>query len=172
MINNNLKINHQGFTLIEVLLYMGLSVILVALVGGIGVNVISSLSKSKSEAELQYNTNFIDEKLRTVISSSDRILSPESGNSSTSLALEVRDSLKNPTVLSIEDGKLFIKEGLNSSQVLTGRSINVDNGMFYNVSYADSSESARVELMLRLNNPPGRQIYRGDSTVSATINLQ
>ena len=77
--NSSSKTNQLGFTLIEILLYLTLSSIMVALIGGIGVNVLSGLTNAKAEEDLQYNAQFVIEKVRTYILAADIIGNPEVG---------------------------------------------------------------------------------------------
>src|SRR3989338_8137444 len=97
--------NQRGFTLIEILLYMALSTILVVLIGGIGANVFSGFVKVKAAEELRYNTQFVTEKIRSLVSQAESISAPVAGESSTSLTLRMSDVSQDPTVIEGGDGR-------------------------------------------------------------------
>lgn len=170
--NNHIQNNQTGFTLIEALLYMGLSTIMVVLIGGIGVNVFSGFVKAKASEELQYNTQFVTEKIRTIVSQGEDIITPSVGETSDYISIAMTDISKNPTVIDIVDGRVRVSEGEGEAQFISGSSVVASAAEFSNVTYSDGVGSLRAVLHLGLRNPEDRTIYFASSTLYTTVNLQ
>src|SRR3990167_10750024 len=164
--------NQRGFTLIEILLYMALSTILVVLIGGIGANVFSGFVKVKAAEELRYNTQFVTEKIRSLVSQAESISVPVAGESSTSLTLRVSDVSKDPTIIDVSDGRVMLLEGEGEPQYISGTNVDVFGVEFSNVTYDEGVGSLQVILQMGLRNPEDRTVYFASSTTYTTVNLQ
>lgn len=167
-----MKKKQKGFTLIETLLYLALSVIMVALIGGIGVNVLTTLASAKAEEELQYNAQFITEKIRMLVSEAEGIDAPLSGATSTVLSLAMSNSAKNPTTIEVVDGRVFIQEGSETPQVLSGSSVVVSALTFSNVTNAGGVGAVRIGFDMGLQNADIRPASRTSTSIYTTVNLQ
>lgn len=170
--NSSSKTNQLGFTLIEILLYLTLSSIMVALIGGIGVNVLSGLTNAKAEEDLQYNAQFVTEKVRTYILSADSIGFPEVGAASSSLHLVMSDSSKNPTKIFEQNGMVFVQEGENAPAQFSGDNIVVSGMEFFNMTKADGAGMLRILVPMSIYNPDGKHSLRASSTLKTTLNLK
>jgi Tfp pilus assembly protein PilV len=167
------KINNQsGFTLIEILLYMVLSTVMVILMGGIGANVFSGFVKAKAAEELQYNTQFVTEKIRSLASQAESIAAPVAGETASVLSLVMSDTSKNPTIIDLVDGRVRLKEGEGEAQFISGSSMDISVAEFSNVTYNDGIGSLRVVLQIGPRNREDRVIYFASTTVYTTVNLQ
>ncbi len=164
--------NSHGFTLIEILLYMALSTIMVVLLAGIGANVFSGFVRAKAAEELQYNTQFVTEKIRNLASQAEAISDPGTGETSDTLTLTMSDISKNPTVIDVVDGRMRIQEGITAPQFISGANVDVSTLEFSNVTYDGAIGSLRVILHLGLHNPEDRNIHIASSTIYTTVNLQ
>src|SRR3990167_3769099 len=164
--------NQRGFTLIEILLYMALSTILVVLIGGIGANVFSGFVKVKAAEELRYNTQFVTEKIRDLVSQADSISTPVAGESSSALTLRMSDVSKDPTVIEVVDGRVTLLEGVGELQFISGTDVDVFGVEFSNITYDEGVGSLRVILEMGLRNPEDRTIYFASSTIYTTVNLE
>lgn len=172
MFNQNIMCSKSGFTIIEVLLYLSLSVVMVALMGGIGVNVMSGMLSTKAEEELEYSNQFITETIRRIGSEATAIESPLSGEASSSLMLSMLDTSKNPTLIQIRDNQLIVQQGASAPLILSGRNIVVSDIEFSNVTYEGGEGSVRMELSMGLVNPSNRTVLRASTTAYTTINMK
>ena len=82
------------------------------------------------------------------------------------------DSIKNPTVIDVIDGRVQVQEGEGEPQPLSGRSVVVSDIEFSNVTPAGGLGSVRVALPMSLFNPSNRTVLRASTTLYTTINLQ
>lgn len=169
---NIMQNNQTGFTLIEILLYLSLSVVMVSLIGGIGVNVLSGMASAKVEEELQYNAQFVTEKIRATVSEAESIDSPSAGATSSVLSLTMSDPKKTPTVIDVFGGSVRLQQGEGEAQILSGNGILVSDIEFSNVTSLVGAGSVRVVLPMELVNPNNRTVLRASSTLRTTINLQ
>jgi len=138
----------------------------------IGVNILSGMASSKAEEELQYNAQFVIEKIRTLVGGAESIESPSVGATSSVLSLTMSDSLKDPTVITMADERVQLQEGSGEPQLLSGSSVVVSNVEFSNVTYENGQGSVRVILPIELLNPDNRTMLRASTTLYTTINLQ
>ena len=161
----------KGFTIIEILLYMCLSVVMVTLIGGVGVNVLSSITSAQVEEDLQYNALFVTEKIRTYIYNSEGIETPLVTGTSSRIALTMNDPLKNPTIIETIEGSIFVQEGNREPQILTGRNI-ITSAEFTNVTGVNGEGTLRIALNMGI--PPVRSGMnpRSGSIFYTTINQQ
>ena len=161
----------KGFTIIELLLYMSLSVIMVTLIGGVGVNVLSSITSAKVEEDLQYNALFVIEKIRTYMYDSVGIETPSITGTSSILTLTMSDPLKNPTVIESIEGSIFVQEGTGEPLMLSGRNI-ITSAEFINVTPSGGAGTLRIELQMGLPAVRSGINPRNNTAFSTTINLQ
>lgn len=169
---NNSKKKQAGFTLVEILLYLALSVVMVALVGGIGVNVLQSSLNSRAEEKLQYNNQFVTEKLFRLISEAEAVQTPEPTTASSTLSLIMVDPEKNPTIIDVVAGRLRLQEGLAEPVFLSGSDIIVTEAEFSNVTYVGGIGTIRVVLGLGLHAANDETTVLASTTLSTTINLK
>ncbi len=167
-----MKKKPEGFTLIELLLYLSLSVIMVVLLGGIGVNVLSSLTNAKAQEELQYNAQFVTEKIHSLVSEAEAIEAPLRNATSSTLQLTRSDLSKNPTIIEVVAGRLQVREGAGESQVLSGSNVVVTATEFSNLTYEGGKGSVRLAFQLGLYNPDNRTALKTNATFYTTINLK
>ncbi len=128
----------SGFTLIEFLLYLSLTVGMLLILSSIGAAVLTSRMKANDLEEIQYNAEFVHEKIRSIVSSAESVVAPLSGVASNSLTLEMSDTAKNPTVIDVYEGSIRIKEGANESVLLTNNVVSVTDVLFTHTAHEGS----------------------------------
>src|SRR3989344_7787852 len=113
------KTNFVGFTLMELLLYVGiLGVISVALIGffsSIYQYYYDVQNKSKVSQNLRFVSQVIEQTVRQAVQ-----ISQASGPT---LVLAMNDASKNPTEIGLENGRVYKKEGSGSKIYLTPQSV-------------------------------------------------
>lgn len=167
-----MKKQQKGFTLIEILLYISLSVVMVALLAGVGSNVLSSLTKAKAHGEIQYNAQFAMERVRALVKEAQSVDIPVKSATSSTLSLTMSDISKNPTIIEVVEGRMYIQEGNSEPQILTGKNILITSSEFSNVTYDGGVGSVRVAFQMGLNNPDNMVDFRTSAAFYTTINLQ
>ncbi len=170
--NRTQKQEERGFTLVELLLYVGISSIILLVISLFIGMLLQSRIKNNVIAEVeQQGTQALSTILRT-IRNADSITSPTSGTTANSLTLTIPSLALSPSVISLANNALFITEGLNQSEFLINDSVTVSNLLFENISRAGTSGIIRVSFVVTYKNPSGRNEYSFEKTFygSATLN--
>jgi len=168
----DISITQKGFTLIEIILYLSLSVLMVTLIAGVGINILSIYQTAKLDTSLQYNTSFVVEKIKLITADAISIQWPPAGTNSTSLTLEMALSENNPTRIELVDGRLVLQEGDKTPIFLSGSQTALSAVEFSNVTPVGGIGSLRIFLqfpLLKKGNVVSAPIYKDFYT---TVNLQ
>lgn len=149
--NNLLSKNNKGFTLVEMLIYIGIFSVFIVTIN-IFFNMISSY-RNRGEMIMEVNDQG-SLTVRTItrsIRNAKSISIPISGSSGSSLTLETYDPLTNPTIFSLtENGVLQIKEGGEESEFLLNDKVIIENLIFSNIGSVGGSGA--IEFSFRLKN--------------------
>ena len=159
----------RGFTLIEMLLYLALMTIMIAVLGGIGVNVLASNAKAHALEEVGYNAHFVFEKLRTAVNDASSIDGPTGNGTSSTLTLSMGDASKNPTVFTLADGILTMTESAGQPITLSTDGVTISSLQFRDVSYPASPSTVRIEMSIDAYNPEHRKAYDAGGQFYTTV---
>lgn len=164
----------HGFTLIEVLVYVGV-------IGGILTSfILFSLSVSESRQKA-YVAQEVQGSLRTsvdIVTGRLRAATGVNTGSSTFdvdpgiLSLVMADPTKNPTIidLSADDGSLRITEGAGSPEILTGPRISVTHLVFRDLTVPSSGrENIGIELTFSAIGDGQAHTYSKSARTSVSI---
>lgn len=162
----------KAFTLLEIILYIGLLTLFLAIAGGIAINIIFNKTKLSVTQEISQNGRFAMEKIYNSIINADGINIPTLGQSGAVLSLTVTDSLKNPTIFDLSNGVLRIKEGSNQPIDLTSDKVIVTSLSLSNVSYTNTSGTIKVQMIIKFKNPDNRQEYNLEKTFYSSANIR
>jgi prepilin-type N-terminal cleavage/methylation domain-containing protein len=159
----------NGFTLIEVLIYIALFSMLV---GGVLVSVYTMLESSgrdTTQTELLEEGNFLLDKIGWVMSDVQTIASPAQNATGTTLSITPWDvSVGNPIVVHFTTQNMTIKEGVNSAQQLNNTNVWLSNASFthtYNAGQGAVPESITVTFTLNTRTPEGSVVSHIFSTI-------
>lgn len=158
-----------GFTLIEFLLYMALSVTMIVLIGSIGITVIQGNIKARAQEEVRYNAEFIIETILATAREAESADGPLVGASSTVLTLTREDPAKNPTMFGVQSGRVYIREGAEEPVLVSGEDTVVTALTFTNVSFPQGGSTLRIELELEAANPDDLRQQSASSTYTTTV---
>lgn len=163
----------KGFTLIELLLYLSLAMAMLAVLGGIGINVLSSRVKAHSFEQIHYNAVYLSEVLTQKIEQASAVAVPAELATSSSLSLTMDDAVKNPTVFDLQDGQVTMQEGSALPVVISNDDVAVSELLFTNLRQGgDDTGFVRVQMHIESDNPYDRNMYSASSTFYTTVRLQ
>lgn len=163
--------NQKGFSLIEMLLYVGITAT-VLLGASMMFGILTDAGvKNQSINEVEQQGMFVADVIGRSIDNATAVNTPSTGSTGSTLSLQTVDSGTNPTVFDVNSGVLRISEGGGSAVNLTNSLIEVTAFSVENVSHAGTSGSVRVSLTLSRINPSGRNEYDYTKTfyVSGTL---
>jgi len=163
--------HQQGYTLIELLLYVAIvSALLTGVVAFFGI-VIDARVKNQSVTEVNEQGSFALDYVAQTIRSATSITSPTIGTTGTLLTVIVPTGSLSPTTFSLSSGSLQVKEGTASAINLTGSKVQVTAFSVKNLSRGSTSGLVQISLTLnRTNNIAGNSYdYPRTFTTSVAV---
>lgn len=163
--------NKRGFTLIEVLLYVSLSVLLLGALSATVILTLESRARAHVTNEVEQQASFIFNRIEQIAQDSSAITSPVAASTGSSLTISRDSPSDNPTTLSLSGTTLMITRGGNSSTALHNDQIEVTNFVVSNLSRPGTDGIFRIELTLAFKNEVGRsefnysRSYRGSWSI-------
>ncbi|MDQ3099380.1 MAG: prepilin-type N-terminal cleavage/methylation domain-containing protein [bacterium] len=126
--------NQQGFTLIELILYIAIIVMFLTTLIPFAWNVIEGGAKSATQQEIYSQARFISERVKYEIRNASGINSI----SATSINLATSTAGTNPTIISLSGTNLTIKEGTGTTTNLNSSDTGVSSMTFTNLTSANT----------------------------------
>ena len=142
----------RGQSVIEIVLYLGLVILIMP--------VIAALTFFSADVRVRgQEVNVVTaegERLAQVLSQTIRnakgINSPLLGESNSQLSLKIADSAKDPTIFSLNNGAITIKEGAGQAVSLTSSQMTASNLTFSNRSQAGTPGTIKIQFTLSAAN--------------------
>ena len=144
----------DGFTLIELIIYVALSSILLVTVITFGLNTIYSGEKSEIRQETLQGSTLAMQRILEEIRSADDLNDGTStfGSSPGVLSLASSTSADDPVVIDVDSNMLQLTLGAGSAIDLLDESLEVTNLVFTDLSRSNYTKHIRVELTVRHEN--------------------
>ena len=148
-----LNTNQQGFTLLELLIYVAIFSTIIGAIVGLAVLASGQKVSSQVTADINYQGEAAMALITQTVHQATSITTPAAGSSSSSLTLAMPTSAANPTVFSTyNDGstnRLQINEGSPAVQnKLTNAHANVTNLTFTNRSLTGAKGSVLIQFTI------------------------
>ena len=154
--------NNNGFSIVEIIIYIAISSILVTAVASFGISSFRMKTKNQAMFLIEGQGVSVMQKILSTTRNSEAILSPLSG-SANSLNLDVVDALKDPTIFNLVGDTLTISEGNGSSRSMFDPSIKVLSFTTENLSRNNTNGNIRVSFTLQGNNY--EKTFYGNATI-------
>src|SRR3989344_6313271 len=157
--------NKKGFTLIEVVIYVGLFSFVIA---GALVSfhaILSSSTRSLTKAMVQEEGSFLLGKIDWVLSGAES--ADVSADGSTLSVIKFDDSAGNPLVISVGSGEMsFSREG-NPEEIISNSNVSLDcpNPCFLRTGGGSNPESISANFTLSAKTSAGLQFSQSFSTI-------
>lgn len=143
---------NKGFTLVELLVYVGILAIVITSVVSIMFFVISSREKAKTINEVESQGALVMQFITQTIRNAESVNSPDVGINDSTISLSVSDTQDNPTIFDINNGVIRVKKGTADEVDLTSSRVTASNLDFYNVSRTDTENIIKIEFQLDYNS--------------------
>ncbi|PLX24969.1 hypothetical protein C0580_03515 [Candidatus Parcubacteria bacterium] len=166
------KNKQKGFTLIELILYIGIASVVLLVITSFFQMTLSSKAKNKTILEVEQQGMQVMQIITQAVINSEGITSPSAGNSSSGVVLDVVTVSDDPTVFDLSGGTIRITEGAGSPINITSSLVNVDSLIFENLSKADTAGILRIEFTISYINNAGRNEYDWSKTFYSSISLR
>lgn len=138
------KQKKTGFTLIEILLYMALTVTMVSLLGRVGVFVLENRTRALAQEEMQYGAQFAFEIMKRAIHNAQG--EPVIDNEGSRLTLSMVDAAQHPTVFELYEGRILQSQGGGEAEAITPQAVAITELSFTNAAYDGTSPVIRIVM--------------------------
>jgi len=165
------KQNKKGFTLVELLIYLGIVSGLLIVAGAFTWSIIKGSVKTSCLREVQQNGRLAMEVITREIKAASGINSPLAGLSENTLSLVMSDSSLNPTVFELSNDQILLSQGVDGPYALTTDQVLVSTLNFTNLSYVDTPGTIRIEMTLDYNNLGDQPEYEASVDLITTVSL-
>jgi type II secretory pathway pseudopilin PulG len=167
----NTEENKNGFTLVELLLYISISATVLLVVISLLALVIKGQIKNQAITEVEQQGGVIMDIITANIRNADSAISPGAGEASDSLVLAMPDAGRDPVIFDSYNRTIRITEGQGDPVPLSNSRVLVSDLNFANLAPEDIPSSVRIEFTLEHINPEGRYEYEYKKTFtgSATV---
>jgi prepilin-type N-terminal cleavage/methylation domain-containing protein len=161
--------NQKGYTLIELLLYVALvGVLLSAITAFFGIAAEARI-KNQTINEVNEQGAYAMEYMARITRSATNISSPAAAATGSSLTLVVPTATLSPTVLSVTNNVLYIKEGTGATISLTTSKVKVDALNITNLTRSGTSPIVQISLTLSRVNALSRNEYDYQRTFTTSV---
>ena len=167
-----MKKEQSGFTLIEILLYVGIAGAILLTVSIFWSILLQSRIKNQTIGEVEQQGAFVIQAITQTVRNSQAINSPATGASSSSLSLDVVDATKDPTAFTLSFGVIRVTEGVGSQVDLTNSRVTASGLNFQNLSQAATPGTVRVTFTLTHINPGDKNEYDYSKTFYGDASLR
>ncbi len=165
------KQRKNAFTLIELLIYLGIVSGLLVVAGAFTWSIIKGSVKSSCVREVQQNGRLAMEIVTREIKAASGINNPLAGESTDTLSLIMSDNGLNPTIFELLNNQILLSQGVDGPYALTTDQVLVSNLNFTNLSYTDTPGTIRIEMTLDYNNLEVQPEYKASIDLITTVSL-
>jgi len=168
----NTHLNQHGFTLVELLLYIVILGTLLVPVSFFFATALDARIKNQSVSEVNDQAQAAMETITVTIRGANAISTPLPGVSTASLTLTVPTASLSPTVFSVQNGVLQVKEGSAAPVALTNGKVTVSGLSFKNLSISGTHGIVQVSFTIARVNPAGKAEYDYQKTFTTSMGLR
>lgn len=165
-------LHQRGFTLLEVLLYIGIFSVMSTVISIFLVLVLETRVKSQTIAEVEQQGLAIVALLTQTIRNAEAINEPTAAMDAGALSLDAAGTGDDPTWIEVSDGALWIKRGASESQALNNNHVIVSAVSFQNLSSSQTPGTIRFQFTLAAVNPSDTNPYNYVETFYASATLR
>ena len=169
---NLLGIACDGYTLIELILYMSIvGSLLTAVTLYFGTSTDARI-KSQSVVEVNHQASLVIDTITQKIRNASSITSPTAGNTAASLTLAMPAAVDNPTVFDAPSTALRINKAGVGAIVLTNSLVQISSLSFTNLTRSGTPGVVRVSFTISMVNTSGSNNYDYQKTFYASAALR
>lgn len=168
--NQESKTKNQGFTLIELIIYISIVTVMMTTLIPFAWNIIEGGAKSATEQEIFSNARFVSERIKYEIRNATGI------NSVTGMyiSLATANPTTNPTIIDFAAGNIRIKEGAGSPVNLNSQNATISALTFTSYTSGDN-KTKNIQFSFTMNasySGTKRQEYIESTKVESSAELR
>lgn len=163
--------NHSGYTLIELLLYVVIVGSFLIALSSFFITSTEARVKGESIAEVNDQGIAVMDHITQTIRNGSAITSPAAAASASALTITVPTSSLSPTIFSVSNGALQVKEGTAAAVALTNSNVQVSNVTFKNLTRSGTSGIVQISFTLTRVNNGGRTEFDYQKTFTSSAEI-
>lgn len=161
---NNKNKNFRGVTLIETLIYIGITAFLVSSMILLTQAVLNSNVRVKTSITLEENLQFAMVKIVGKIQKASNVSAPVSGTAN-NLALEMSSQSENPTIFSLLSESIMMAEGGGQAAQILSSEIEITNLLFTRLDSSPAAVRVQITGQLRGASPSTQTTHTLSNTI-------
>lgn len=162
----------KGSTLLELVLYLGLSSIVLTGIGVVAGNVLDSGAKGDAIADVRYGASFALGEIAEALRAADGIVLPPQGATGTALTLIGTSSSTDPIVVAVASGTLMMTIGTGTPHALLPETVRLISATFEHLGSPTQKSSVRMTLELDAADPSAAAQFHYRETFIRTATLR
>lgn len=162
----------NGFTVLELLLYIGLFSIILLGVSAFLYLLLSARVKHETMTEVEQQGAIAMQWITQAVRNAEEINNPSRSNTADTLTLELPTDAQDPTEFRLRNGALTTREDDGAEIALTSNDVTVSSVQFTNTSLANTPGSVRIQFTITHVNTSGRFEYTYAKTFYAAASLR
>lgn len=148
--------NRSGFSLAEMLVYLGILGITAGVLTGILSNVTVTQVEESGQTEISGQLNFTVQTIQRLVRGSSVV--EMSGTATSTLRLRMPTLSQDPTIISLSNGKIYVQQGSGTAQPITNELVVVDSVEFRKFSQAPAKDVVQIDIAMSSAQPVGGKI--------------
>lgn len=149
--------NSRGFTLIEIIIYVGIIGMVIFAFINFSISISGSSSRSFVVQEVDASSRFVLNKIKQKVRRAEGVVGPEAGSSSDVLVLDMPDPDPD-TTFELRDGTLGVIEGVGDFEPLVSDNVRVTGLSFTNLD-SGNSRIINVDFGIEYDNNSGNKSF-------------
>jgi type II secretory pathway pseudopilin PulG len=164
----NMKLKNDGYTLVELLLYIAIIGILLGALSAFFGTVVTSRAKNQTIAEVNQQGEFALQTIARTVRNADSITLPATAGTGSTLTLAVTPAASSPTIFTLTSGAVTMQEGVAAAIPLTGGKVTVTAFTVKNLSRASTPGVVQISITMNRVNAQGTNEYDYPRTFTTT----
>lgn len=165
-------IHNRGYTLIELLLYVGIVSTLLVGITLYFASVAEARVKNQTIMEVEQQGAMVMDHITNTVRNATSVSAPAIGSSANQLTVVVPTGSLSPTIFDLSSEAIRIKEGVAAAIALTSSDIRVTSLSFTNMSRSATVEVVRVTFTMSHVNPSNRNEYDYEKIFTSSVTLR
>lgn len=163
---------NAGFTLLEMLLALGIAATVLLAASALLGTTLEARIRAQATQEVHEQGLSVLHTMLQAVRNAENVLAPLSGNTTTSLSLDVVPGALDPTIFSVTSDTLRTTEGLSAPESLTNSRIRISGFTIENLSRAGTPGTVRIQFTAENVNPSGRSEYTFQESFTGSATLR
>lgn len=151
-----LQKNQSGVTLVEMIVYIAIASIVLGAIGTVYTTIVALRVKNQAVLEVEQQGQHMMQAITLAVRNAASISAPAAGASAASASLSTYAAGTTPTVFSITNGVLNIREGSTTAIPLSTSDVSVSDLNFQNITRTGTDGMLRITFTVTYVNPTGR----------------